>query len=328
MHGAREEKEEGEGNGGVGAREKKRIMYSREFLLSVRASEDCKAPPAGVDMSKHPDDVKLWLLEAASRSCSSRAEIWRALSAGRSGGSQGDSPQHAREPESFKTGVGSIPKPCTRFFSTAGCRFGENCHFIHDVPGGYKAVANVGILGGPVSAQDKKDLPMGQRHAGHHAPDEAANPNTASPASFGASATAKISVDASLAGIIIGTSGATIKQISRASGAKLCIRDHDSDAGLKNVELEGTFDQIKNASEMVMEKLSRFGLGGFAPPPTGDKNPAGGSVRGGGQSDSFKTRLCGHFARGCCTHGDGCRFAHGEKELRKPVYAAREPGGW
>ncbi|KAM0851115.1 hypothetical protein ACQ4PT_052624 [Festuca glaucescens] len=152
--------------------------------------------------------------------------------------------------------------------------------------------------------------------------------STASPASFGASATAKISIDASFAGVIIGTGGATIKQISRASGAKLCIWDHNSDAGLKNVELEGTFDQIKNASEMVMEKLSRFGLGGFAPPPAGDKNLAGGSVRGGGQSNSFKARLCGHFARGCCTHGDGCRFAHGDKELRKPVYAAREPGGW
>ncbi|XP_047079287.1 zinc finger CCCH domain-containing protein 14-like [Lolium rigidum] len=322
MHGARED--EGEGNGDVDAREKKRITYSREFLVAVGSSEGCKAPPAGVDMSKHPDDVKLWLLEAASRSCSSRAETWRARSAGRSGGSQGDSPQHGREPESFKTGA----KPCTRFFSTIGCCFGENCHFIHNVPGGYKAITNVGVLGDPVSAQDKKDLPMGQRHAGHHAPDEAANPNTAPPPSFGASATAKISVDASLAGIIIGTGGATIRQISWDSGAKLCIRDHDSDAGLKNVELEGTFDQIKNASEMVMEKLSRFGLGGFAPPPAGDKNPAGGSVRGGGQSDCFKTRLCGHFARGCCTYGDGCRFAHSEKELRKPVYAARGTGGW
>jgi hypothetical protein len=100
---------------------------------------------------------------------------------------------------------------------------------------------------------------------------------------------------------------------------------------LKNVELEGTFDQIKNASEMVMEQLSRFGLGGDATPPAGtNKTPAGGSLHGGGggRSDSFKTKLCGHFARGCCTHGDACRFAHGQSELRKPVYAAREPGGW
>ena len=216
--------------------------------------------------------------------------------------------------------------------STEGCRFGENCHFVHDYPGGYKAVANVGILGGPVSAHDEKELPMEQRPAGHHPPaSQTPKPNPGAPTSFGASATAKISVDASLAGIIIGRGGATIKQISRASGAKLCVRGHDSDVGLKNVELEGTFDQIKNASEMVMEQLSRFGLGGDgAPPLAGSGNPAGGSsIRGGGQwGDSFKTRLCGHFARGSCTHGDGCRFAHGERELRKPVPAAREPGGW
>ena len=173
---------------------------------------------------------------------------------------------------------------------------------------------------------------MEQRPAGHHPPaSQTPKPNPGAPTSFGASATAKISVDASLAGIIIGRGGATIKQISRASGAKLCVRGHDSDVGLKNVELEGTFDQIKNASEMVMEQLSRFGLGGDgAPPLAGSGNPAGGSsIRGGGQwGDSFKTRLCGHFARGSCTHGDGCRFAHGERELRKPVPAAREPGGW
>ncbi|KAM0848788.1 hypothetical protein ACQ4PT_054156 [Festuca glaucescens] len=238
-----------EGNAGVNATGKKRITYSLEFLLAVGSSEDCKALPAGVNMSKHPDDVKLWLLEAASR-------IFLQF-------------HHKPGYILVQLLINVIFSSC----STAGCRF-------------------------------------------------------ASPASFGASATAKISVDASFACVIIGTGGATIKQISRVSGAKLCIRDHDSDAGLKNVELEGTFDQIKNASEMVMEKLSRFGLGGFAPPPAGDKNLAGGSVRGRGQSDSFKTRLCGHFARGCCTHGDGCRFAHGDKELRKPVYAAREPGGW
>jgi hypothetical protein len=190
----------------------------------------------------------------------------------------------------------------------------------------------MGILGGPVSAQNEKELPMEQRPAGHHAPDQAAKPNTATTASFGASATAKISVDASLAGVIIGRGGATIKQISRTSGAKLCVRDHDSDAGLKNVELEGTFDQIKNASEMVMEQLSRFGLGGDTSPSAGTKNPAGGSLHGGvgGQSDSFKTKLCGHFARGCCNFGDGCRFAHSQSELRKPVptFREREPGGW
>jgi hypothetical protein len=103
MHGARED--EGEGNGDVVAREERRITYSRDFLLAVGGSEDCKAPPAGVDMSKHPDDVKLWLLETASRSCSSRADTWRARSAGRSGGSQGDSPQRGRGEYGVETGL-------------------------------------------------------------------------------------------------------------------------------------------------------------------------------------------------------------------------------
>jgi hypothetical protein len=96
MHGAREEEEE-EGNGGVNAgRGEKRTTYPREFLLAVGSSEACKVLPAGVDMSKHPDDVKLWSSEAASRACSSRAETWRVRSAGVSGGSQGDLPQRAR----------------------------------------------------------------------------------------------------------------------------------------------------------------------------------------------------------------------------------------
>lgn len=154
------------------------------------------------------------------------------------------------------------------------------------------------------------------------------NPGKAAPASFGASSTAKISVDASLAGAIIGRGGATIKQISRASGARLRVRDHDWDADLKNVELEGTFDQIKNAYDMAMEQLIYVVNhdGGGAPSPAAGGNTT--SLGGGWQLDSFKTKLCGHFARGCCTHGDGCRFAHGESELRRPVPALRDPGGW
>jgi hypothetical protein len=89
------------GNGSVNARRWRRITYSREFLLAVGSSEACKAPPAGVDMSKHQDDATLWSLEAASRACSFRAEPWRARSAGRSGGSQGDLLQHARGDRRF-----------------------------------------------------------------------------------------------------------------------------------------------------------------------------------------------------------------------------------
>ena len=98
MHGAREEEEEGN-VAGVNAREKKRFAYSREFLLAVSSSEACKKLPAGVDLSKHTDDTTraLWVLEVGSRTCSSRAGIWRVRSAGGSDdGSQGNLPQRAR----------------------------------------------------------------------------------------------------------------------------------------------------------------------------------------------------------------------------------------
>ncbi|KAF7089283.1 hypothetical protein CFC21_092286 [Triticum aestivum] len=204
--------------------------------------------------------------------------------------------------------------------STAGCRFGEDCLFTHDFPGGYQAVANLGSLGGEAPSQGEKELSehlpqdnsapphIEQGTAGRHAPPLAPNPGKAAPAGFGAPATARITVDASLAGAVIGRGGATIRQISRITGARLCIRDHECDAGLKNVELEGTPDQIRHASAMVWEHLP---------------------VPGGGRYNGVKARLCAHFARGSCTYGDGCRFAHSESELRRPAPAApRDPCGW
>uniref|UniRef100_A0A8I7BBK7 C3H1-type domain-containing protein n=2 Tax=Hordeum vulgare subsp. vulgare TaxID=112509 RepID=A0A8I7BBK7_HORVV len=283
---------------GVNARRTKRIMYSRELLLAVGSLDACKLLPAGADadLPKHPDDATLWV----------PSQALAASSVGRTPGGLGDSeflPQPKREQEAFEAGAGSKSKPCVRFFSTAGCRFGDNCHFIHDIP---------------APAQDEKEpaklnptppsMSMQQpSHTGDHAL-RAPTPPNAAPASSGASATAKITVDASLAGAVIGRGGATIREISRASGARLCIREHERDAGLKNVELQGTPDQVKHASAMVWEHLP---------------------VPGGGQYNGVKTRLCAHFARGSCTYGDGCRFAHSESELRRPAPAARrDPCGW
>ncbi|XP_048537982.1 zinc finger CCCH domain-containing protein 14-like [Triticum urartu] len=275
-----------------------KMTYSRELLLAVGSLEACKLLPADADLSKHPDDAALLV----------PSQILAGRSAGRAPGA---------EPEAFEAGAGSKSKPCVRFFSTAGCRFGSNCHFIHDIPAGSQAVAETSIPSGPATAQDENELamlnptlpPMGMDQpspTGDHAL-RAPTPSSAAPASFGAWATAKISVDASLAGAIIGRSGATIREISRASGARLRIRDHERDAGLKNVELEGTPEQIRHASAMVWEHLP---------------------VPGGGRYNGVKTRLCAHFARGSCTYGDGCRFAHSESELRRPAPAAREPCGW
>ncbi|KAJ7957428.1 Zinc finger CCCH domain-containing protein 14 [Quillaja saponaria] len=220
------------------------------------------------------------------------------------------------ELESFPTGLGSKSKPCTKFFSTSGCPFGEGCHFLHYVPGGIKAVSQITNvsssnalpqvgrnsavppsfpdgssppavktrlcnkyntaegckfgdkchfahgeweLGKPTASsyEDHRALgPIPGRIGGRIEPPP---PTHAAAASFGASATAKISVDASLAGAIIGKNGVNSKQICRVTGAKLSIRDHESDPNLRNIELEGTFDQIKQASAMVRELIVNVG---------------------------------------------------------------------
>ncbi|XP_044507557.1 zinc finger CCCH domain-containing protein 14-like [Mangifera indica] len=258
------------------------------------------------------------------------------------------------------SGVGSKSKPCTKFYSTAGCPFGESCHFLHHFPGGYNAVAQMMNLAPAVpppsrnmaaalpsngsafksrlcnkfnSAEGCKfgdkchfahgDWELGKPIAPSHEDPHGMvplpgrmgrrmeSPAPGAAASFGALATAKISVDASLAGAIIGKGGRNSKQICRETGAKLSIRDHETDPNLKNIELEGSFEQIKQASAMVRELITNIG-------PVNLKNP-GGQGAGLHTSNNFKTKLCGNFAKGSCTFGERCHFAHGAAELRKSV---------
>ncbi|XP_073283640.1 zinc finger CCCH domain-containing protein 14-like [Primulina huaijiensis] len=276
------------------------------------------------------------------------------------------------EMDSLSGGIGSKSKPCTKFFSTAGCPYGENCHFLHYVPGGYNAVAKMMNLepapapktmappppaqsgSAPAAVKSKicnkfnsaEGCKFGDKCHFAHGEWELGKPNVpfqedpragaAFPgrfgarveppllgpaASFGVSATAKISVDASLVGAIIGKGGVNSKQISRQTGAKLAIREHETYTSLRNIELEGTFEQINQASTMVRQLIVNIGSANV--PAKAYGGPGGGFGRGFGGAaavgGNFKTKLCDNFSKGSCTFGDRCHFAHGEAELRKSV---------
>ncbi|XP_061360214.1 zinc finger CCCH domain-containing protein 44-like isoform X4 [Gastrolobium bilobum] len=190
---------------------------------------------------------------------------------------------------------------CNKFNTVEGCKFGDKCHFAH---GEWE-------LGRPTAPPYENSRALGQMQSSRVAGRVEPPPAHGAAAGFGASATAKISINASLAGAVIGKNGVNSKQICRVTGARLSIREHDSDPNLRNIELEGSFDQIKQASAMVHELI--LNVSSVSGPPM--KNIA---TQGSTPASNFKTKLCENFTKGSCTFGDRCHFAHGTDELRKP----------
>ncbi|KAI3764792.1 hypothetical protein L2E82_14808 [Cichorium intybus] len=274
----------------------------------------------------------------------------RSFKRGRQDGGRNGAPKRPREEtESFTPG--SKSKPCMKFFSTSGCQFGEGCHFLHYVPGGYNAAYQGGRKppmmppppftdspAPPVKTKlcNKINTPEGctfgdkcrfahseaeigsrsyENHRAPPGPMSYGGGYCPTPAglggNFGESATAKISIDASLVGAVIGKGGVNSKHICGLTGVKLTISDHDSDQNQKTVELQGSFDQIKHASAMVRDVLLNLGGGGGGGPPV--RKGSGGGGRGG---NNFKTKMCENFAKGECSFGERCHFAHGAMELR------------
>ncbi|MQL74269.1 hypothetical protein Taro_006613 [Colocasia esculenta] len=56
------------------------------------------------------------------------------------------------------------------------------------------------------------------------------------------------------------------------TSAKLSIREHETDPNMRNIELEGTFDQIKQASAMVRELI--VNISATAPLPAKNSTPS------------------------------------------------------
>jgi len=215
-------------------------------------------------------------------------------------------PRNPAAPPSFPDGS-SPPavktRLCNKYNTAEGCKFGDKCHFAH---GEWE-------LGKPTSSsyEDPRSMgPMGGRMGGRVEPHPPSNPAVAS---FGAFATTKLSVDASLTGAIIGKNGVNSKQICRVTGAKLSIREHESDPSKRNIELEGTIDQINQATAMVQELI--VNVRSTSGPPSRNNPSMTGSAPA---SSNFKTKLCDNFTKGSCTFGERCHFAHGAEQLRKP----------
>ncbi|KAL2609153.1 hypothetical protein R1flu_027726 [Riccia fluitans] len=211
---------------------------------------------------------------------------------------------------------------CLRFSTPEGCRYGDKCRFAHGKsdlrPMPAPSVRSLGSSidsrssnGGDFSRQssmarsvDSISLlyPSNVSNNGSYQT-EPSSPASAPGFGFESSSTSKkISIGAAFAGAIIGKAGANVKQINRLTGAKVSIREHGTDPNMRNVEMEGSLEQIEQASEMVRQYMQNKELLSSRAAALGSR--------------SFKTKLCKNFVQGTCTFADRCHFAHGAYELR------------
>lgn len=192
-------------------------------------------------------------------------------------------------------------KICNRISTPEGCRYGNKCNFAH-------SEMELGKPSPPSFDEPRMRGGFSQRQ----------EQSQHSVGNFGASATAKISIAASYAGPIIGKSGANSKQICRQTGVKLSIKDHETDLSLRNIELEGTFDQIKEASSMVRQLI--MNIEASSGHQENNHHSTGSSFsHGGAQSSHYKKKMCEKFPKGLCTFGERCHFAHSATELRNSL---------
>ncbi|XP_024527485.1 zinc finger CCCH domain-containing protein 14 [Selaginella moellendorffii] len=218
-------------------------------------------------------------------------------------------------PDPSQTVNGYKTRLCNRYNTPEGCRFGEKCHFAHGEadlrpsnprPSPATVIhlqngATAGI-GGAAALINGTTVFSSNPVATSVYYGEPTPPGVPAATTFGSISVTRMSIEAAYAGAIIGKAGANVKQISKVTGCKVSIRDHETDPNMRNVEMEGSLEQIESASEMVRQLLQTREV---APP----RGPALGS-------HNFKTKLCENYSSGTCTFAERCHFAHGTQELR------------
>ncbi|CAN4091765.1 unnamed protein product [Withania somnifera] len=165
---------------------------------------------------------------------------------------------------------------CSKYNTAEGCKFGDKRCFAH---GDWE-------LGRPAAPLHEESHGMFQMHGRYGGRAETSPAGLEAAASFGSSATAKISVDASLAGRIIGKAGVNSKQIYGVTGAELSIRDHDQ-------MVRELIQSVTTSVPPLIKNTSSF--------PT----------------SNYKTKICENFAKSSRSFGEKCQFANGAEELRR-----------